>query len=80
MQLSQSAIEAEVARQVKLRGAGKTICPSDVARALATDWRGLMPHVRSVAAQMAERGELRVTQKGVAVDALLARGPIRLGL
>jgi stage III sporulation protein SpoIIIAA len=80
MTLSLQRIEAEVAAQVAARGAGKTICPSEVARALAGDWRGLMPQVRAVAAVMAARGEIVVTQKGVPVDAVAAKGPIRLGL
>ena len=58
------------------RGVGKTFCPSEAARALAPDWRALMPEVRRVAAQIG----LRATQKGVAVDATTAKGPIRLGL
>ncbi len=65
------------------RGPNKTICPSDAARALAPDeaaWRALMPEVRAVAAELAERGEIAVLQKGVPVDARTARGPIRLGL
>lgn len=73
-------IAAEIARQVCVRGAGKTICPSEVARVLAEDWRGLMPVVREVAGEMAARGEIIVTQKGRVVDAAAARGPIRLGL
>ena len=76
---SAKAIEAEIARQVAARGAGRTICPSEVARALAADWRALMPQVRAAAAGMAARGELRVTQRGAPVDALTAAGPIRLG-
>ena len=59
------------------RGAGKTFCPSEAARALApSGWRDLMPAVRRVAADL----PLRATQKGVPVDPLAARGPIRLGL
>ncbi len=58
------------------RGAGKTFCPSEAARALAADWRPLMEDVRRVAATL----PLKVTQKGVPVDPLTARGPIRLGL
>lgn len=73
-------IEAEIRRQVTDRGAGRTICPSEVERALAEDWRGLMPEVREVAAGMAARGTIAVTQRGVAVDAAAAKGPIRLGL
>lgn len=58
------------------RGAAKTFCPSEVARALSTDWRPLMPQVRAVAARL----PLAATQRGVPVDVLTARGPIRLGL
>jgi hypothetical protein len=64
------------------RAANATICPSDAARALAHDkpaWRALMPEVRRVAAALAADGKLRVTQHGEDVDALAARGPIRLG-
>ena len=77
---SRPRIEAEILHKVTVRGAGKTICPSEVARALAQDWRGLMPQVREVAAGMAARGEIAVTQKGAPVDAVAATGPIRLGL
>lgn len=80
MMLSAKTLEAEIRRQVIMRGAGKTICPSEVARALAGDWRAVMPQVRAVAAEMAARREIAVTQKGVAVDAVEAKGPIRLGL
>lgn len=79
MTLSAQAVEQEISRQIAARGAGKTICPSEVARALAEDWRALMPLVRDVADQMAARGGVLVTQKGVEVEATSARGPIRLG-
>ena len=36
------------------RGRGRSFCPSEVARSVAEDWRGLMPEVRSVAATMPE--------------------------
>ncbi len=58
------------------RGAGKTFCPSEAARALAADWRPLMEDVRWVAATL----PLKATQKGEPVDPLTAQGPIRLGL
>jgi hypothetical protein len=59
------------------RGRGKSLCPSEVAKALAEDWRPLMPSVRAVAARMPE---ILATQGGVEVDPLVARGPIRLRL
>jgi hypothetical protein len=75
-----SDIEATIAAMVAERGAGKTICPSEVARALAgEDFRPLMPEVREAAAALADRGEVVVTQGGERVDARTARGPIRLG-
>ena len=59
------------------RGRGRSFCPSEVARAVAEDWRGLMPEVRSVAATMPE---ILAMQGGVEVDVRTARGPIRLQL
>ena len=60
---------------------GKTICPSDVARVVGGDrWRTTMPLVREVARDLADAGELVVTQRGEAVSLLTARGPVRLAL
>lgn len=64
------------------RAADRTLCPSEVARALEDDptrWRALMPEVRRVAAALAAAGRVRVTARGEDVDALDAKGPIRLG-
>ncbi|MEM8856413.1 MAG: DUF3253 domain-containing protein [Pseudomonadota bacterium] len=61
--------------------APKSICPSEVARHLAADekgWRALMPAVRAAAATLAMSGEISVTQRGSPVDAMTAKGPIRL--
>lgn len=69
---------AAVLTQLALeRGRGKSFCPSEAARALAADWRPLMPRVRAVAATHAH---VRAEQKGAAVDPLTARGPVRLTL
>ncbi|QXT41365.1 DUF3253 domain-containing protein [Gymnodinialimonas ceratoperidinii] len=65
---------AALMRMAADRGADKTFCPSEVARALAEDWRPLMPEVRRVAATL----PLVATQGGDPVDPLTARGPIRL--
>jgi hypothetical protein len=59
------------------RGREKSICPSEVAKALSEDWKPLMPEVRAVAAAMPE---IMATQGGVEVDPVTARGPIRLRL
>ena len=64
------------------RDEGRTICPSEAARALGGDdgFRPLMPLVRDAAAELVGRGELEVTQSGNVVDLAEARGPIRLRL
>ncbi len=64
------------------RDPGKTICPSEAARALAGDdgFRPLMGLVRDAAGELRARGLLEVTQRGVVVDPATARGPIRLRL
>ena len=80
---SDEDIAACILALCRARGAGKTICPSEVARRLAADgegWRALMPDVRAAATVLARDGRVVVLQKGVAVDPGAARGPIRLGL
>lgn len=80
--MTPSAMEDVIFSLLAQRQDGATICPSEVARALATDeaaWRELMPQVRSVAHDLAQAGRLRVTRGGVEVDATSGGGPIRLG-
>jgi hypothetical protein len=72
-------IAGEILARTAARGADRTFCPSEVARALADDWRPLMPDVRAVAAELADQGRVVVTQKGRPVDPRTARGPVRLG-
>ena len=65
-----------------IRSSAATICPSEVARALAQDeagWRSLMPRVRQVTAHLAAEGRVRVTSQGESIDPLSAHGPIRIG-
>lgn len=59
------------------RGRGKSFCPSEAAKALAAEWRDLMPRVRALAAS---HPHITATQKGMTVDAVTAKGPIRLTL
>jgi len=73
-------ISAKIDELLDEREPGRTICPSEVARALCGDaWRDLMQPVRDVAGTRAERGELEVTRKGMPVDPQNPGGPIRLG-
>ena len=76
------AIAAEILRQTAARGADKSICPSEVARALAPEddaWRRLMGAVRATAIRLAREGRVEVLRKGKPVDpAAEIRGVIRL--
>jgi hypothetical protein len=78
------AIASTIRQMLDERGPGKTICPSEVARAVGgnkrDDWEPLMEPVREVAAQMTREGTLVITQRGEPVDASTAKGPIRLRL
>lgn len=75
-EVTDGRIRAELLRLAVERGE-KTFCPSEVARALAEDWRALMERVREVGAALVEEGRLRCTQRGVVVDARTAKGAIR---
>jgi hypothetical protein len=75
----QARLRAVILDLLECRGTGKTICPSDAARAVAgDDFRRLMEAARAAAAELVADGEIEVTQHGEVVDMALARGPIRL--
>ncbi|MEM1279546.1 MAG: DUF3253 domain-containing protein [Cyanobacteria bacterium P01_H01_bin.152] len=81
MTISEQQIQACLLQLVRDRGPAKTICPSEVARALShDDWRSLMPQVRVVGTQLAAAGTIEVTQKGQVVNPQTATGPIRYRL
>jgi hypothetical protein len=74
-------LTAEILRQATERGAGKSICPSDVARALGgEDWHPLMTPVRNAAVALAEAGQLLVLRKGKPVAPTGVKGVIRLAI
>jgi hypothetical protein len=68
---------------VAARGAGKTVCPSEVARALGgphpDGWGPLMQPVRRVAVRLAKAGRIAILRKGRPVDPDDFRGVYRLG-
>lgn len=71
-------IEDEIVRQTAARGPDKSICPSEVARALDPDWRPLMTAVRRAAARLSEAGRIEILRKGRPVPPADMRGVIRL--
>lgn len=73
-------LEAAIVTLLGHRGQDKTICPSDAARAVGGDrWRTLVPVAREVARDLARRGEIEITQKGVVQDVDAEwKGPIRI--
>lgn len=71
-------IAAEILRQTETRGAASSICPSEVARALAPAWRPLLGPVRREAAKLAEAGRIEILRKGKPVPPAEMRGVIRL--
>jgi hypothetical protein len=82
MSVSASDIERCLLALLASRAADKSICPSEVARALASDeaqWRAAMPSVRDVAAKLARRGIVLITQGGETLHPdRISHGPIRL--
>ncbi|KAF1360807.1 hypothetical protein EJ07DRAFT_164940 [Lizonia empirigonia] len=86
----QAIILQHANRLLSTREYPKTICPSEVARALSStelssldvsDWRATMDPIRQIVWEMREAGEVEVLQKGEVVNAERLediRGPIRV--
>lgn len=75
-------IAAEIVRQCAARAPDRTICPSEVARALwPADWRAQMVQVRAIGLQLALQGQIQITQRGeVQPPTAVIRGAIRYRL
>ncbi|MGW7051143.1 DUF3253 domain-containing protein [Streptomyces sp. NPDC054887] len=75
-------LEQAILDLLRRRGPSATICPSDAARAVyAGDddgWRALMEPARRAARRLVAAGKVEITQRGHAVEAAEARGPIRI--
>jgi len=82
MNIDDTTIERCMMKLLSERREESSICPSDVARALASDetvWRALMPAVRKVAARLAEAGVVRITRGETTLSPdEIDHGPIRL--
>jgi hypothetical protein len=84
---SNSELAAEILRRTAAQASGKSICPSEVARAFAPPagtpgaeeaWRPLMPRVRKAALGLQAEGRIEILRKGKPVPAEEVRGVIRL--
>ncbi|MFF3559688.1 DUF3253 domain-containing protein [Streptomyces sp. NPDC002574] len=79
---SDRAVESVILTLLDQRSPGASICPSEAARALrpgpGDGWRDLMEPVRRAAGRLADAGLVVTTQRGVPVDALRVRGPLRI--
>lgn len=88
--MARELITLHLERLLDSRASPKTICPSEVPRAFTiseledigvSDWRILMPQVRSVLWEMRSRGEVEILQKGVPLPSTTTldqiTGPIR---
>ena len=71
-------IEAEILAQTGARGIDRSICPSEVARALDEARRPLRGAVRQVAAGLAEAGRIEILRKGKPIQPAAMHGVIRL--
>lgn len=78
----ESALRAELLRQIGALGPGKSLCPSDIARAIAgaspDAWGKLMQPVRRVAVDLAKAGALVILRKGKLADPDAFKGVYRL--
>lgn len=82
--MTDADIETTMLALIAERGQGKTICPSEVARALGgphpDGWGPLMAPVRRVAVRLMKDGRARITRKGRTVDPDDFRGVYRISL
>jgi hypothetical protein len=62
------------------RGAGKTICPSEILSDELKSDKIKMEEVRQAARRLVTQNKIVITQNGKVVDPSRAKGPIRLKL
>jgi len=73
------AITDAMLRIAAERGPEKSLCPTDVARAVsAENWRPLLGAVRKVAADLARDGKIEILRKGKPISPDEIKGVIRL--
>ncbi len=79
--MTASPIEDAVFDLLSRRDPGKSICPSEAAKAVDPEgWRRLMGQVRATAVGLARAGRLEITRKGRPTDPDTLKGVYRLRL
>lgn len=74
-------VEEAILDLITLRGPGKTICPTEAAKAVSVkNWRKLLPEVRASAVKLAVAEKASIYRKGKPVDPLDFKGVYRIGL
>ncbi len=81
------SLEQVITDLCNAQGPGRTICPTDAAKAFAAErsdddlaWRRWLQQVRANAVGMCRKGELVIYRKGKPADPDTFRGVYRLGL
>lgn len=76
-----ASLDELIIELVSERGADKTVCPSEVARAKRDkNWQQLMGEIRVRAVKLADAGQIAIYRKGKPVDPHDFKGVYRLGL
>ncbi len=79
-----AALDSALVRLLDARPATSSVCPSEVARAVAggdadeAAWRALVEPARAAARRLVAAGGAEITQGGRVVDPSTAKGPIRV--
>ena len=89
--MAQDMLSSRFTLMLSKRSYPKTLCPSEIARSLSaselhelevSEWRNLMPQLRSMAFEARDRGDIEILQRGQVVDRERVMdnvtGPIRI--
>ena len=77
--MSDNPIRETILNMASKRGPDKTVCPSEIARALyPANWRKHMQDIRDAAIELQKDGKVTITQKGQPADVGHIKGPIRI--
>lgn len=77
--MANNVIKETILSMSAQRAPDKTVCPSEIARAMfPQDWRKHMKEVRAAAVELQQAGKVEITQKGEPVDVNNIKGPVRI--